>query len=371
MKHDRKIYIAFADGRYKYDCAACDKLCCRSGGTLLLNNKMLSACAQFLPFSNVNVVELHKGLYLMPFENVCYFLRNNRCYIQSQLGKTCKPYGCNFYPLRIMKVFGEYDIVTQEMCPTGTLAKNGGISHRLAMKLTVDLLARDEGHSKKQLPAVRCAKALQSDIEFRFGHEIKIRDILAESSIKTARAYLNEFLDIHTSCLGGKLRKHEKTINSIGNAFDREDLMNILFFLSQMRMTELFLSLHLMDAFHENLNFLQHLLNIWAAWKSWNKDRIKVWFMAQDFTFASILLRLKRPKCVKNDHEYLPLPYGNDLNDCKKTRYEIDRTFEETILECRGAKTLREILNDIGIIGHLRQMRAAKQLMSVDSLIFE
>jgi hypothetical protein len=124
-----RVYFAFADGRFEYDCHTCGAKCCRGFGYTLNAGKELDAQLALRPavvvFLRPTRTRDDQSRQVLNCPPACFFLNeDNRCAIQATRGFEAKPETCRLFPFNQLRRVGGYLVVAPHasLCPLNIVA---------------------------------------------------------------------------------------------------------------------------------------------------------------------------------------------------------------------------------------------------------
>jgi Fe-S-cluster containining protein len=115
------VYFAFGDGRFGYDCVACEAQCCRGHGYRATSSAQVlyqlnrSPLMRFFTASDDGSTASVRNL-----PPACFFLtEGNRCGIHAEHGFGAKPETCRLFPFNNLVLIGSYLVVSPHvnLCP--------------------------------------------------------------------------------------------------------------------------------------------------------------------------------------------------------------------------------------------------------------
>jgi hypothetical protein len=115
-----RVYLAFPDGVYHYECRQCDALCCRGqgfGGSL--KKEMAQLLKLYPALAHAAVSRDGDIVNFATPTGACHFLESdNLCRIEKEHGKNLKPGVCSLFPFNSFIRFGSILVVSPHfMCP--------------------------------------------------------------------------------------------------------------------------------------------------------------------------------------------------------------------------------------------------------------
>lgn len=122
-----RLYMAFADGRFAYDCPSCGALCCKGRGYSSDVDRELPAqltarpeLALFLRRGNSR-----RSVLTLNCAPQCFFLTPDaRCGLHVSHGSDAKPETCRLFPFNNLRLCGDYLVVMPHpgLCPLTVVA---------------------------------------------------------------------------------------------------------------------------------------------------------------------------------------------------------------------------------------------------------
>jgi Fe-S-cluster containining protein len=119
-----RVYFAFPDGLFTYDCVACGAICCRGTGFGLLAGpeieKYLGSTHALRFFLDPCETGAADHLHARSLKPACFFLdAANSCSLQVRHGYDAKPENCRLFPFNQFRRAGDYLIVAPHsgQCP--------------------------------------------------------------------------------------------------------------------------------------------------------------------------------------------------------------------------------------------------------------
>jgi hypothetical protein len=168
------IYVSFASGRFRYDCARCRAACCRGCGYYLQVGRELRAHLAARPsvrFFLDRPDRIARGYYRvrnsMPS---CFFLdERERCEIHARFGYDAKPETCRLFPFNNLRRVGDYLVVAPHstLCPLDVVALGSSATESSHELVVAGMRAADLSDVKSGqavLPAVENLIGLEREI---------------------------------------------------------------------------------------------------------------------------------------------------------------------------------------------------------------
>jgi hypothetical protein len=114
-----KIYFAFPDRMYHYECRNCDALCCKGHGIGTASKETAGLLARYPELAWSATKTAKEGSDFTNPIGGCFFLTaNNLCQIERDHGKQAKPAVCTLFPFNDFSRIGDYLIVSPHfLCP--------------------------------------------------------------------------------------------------------------------------------------------------------------------------------------------------------------------------------------------------------------
>jgi len=129
-----RIYFAFGDGRFSYDCVSCRAACCRGHGYSLLCGELAGQLAMrpalraFIQRDRGGRGELLAHYVVANYAPSCFFLDGrSMCSVQVEHGYDAKPETCRFFPFNNFRLAGDYLVVSphHRLCPLTVVSPPG------------------------------------------------------------------------------------------------------------------------------------------------------------------------------------------------------------------------------------------------------
>lgn len=167
----RKIYFAFPDRAYHYDCAQCDALCCRGHGIGTSAKETPGLLASFPALGFAAVKSGAQGADFTNPAGDCFFLTSqNLCRVEQEQGRHAKPGVCVVFPFNDFSRFGDVVIVRPHfLCPL-RLAPNEGVGRHAEIEksiLETGVLSRAFAQPGPEISAAKARTVIRREENFR------------------------------------------------------------------------------------------------------------------------------------------------------------------------------------------------------------
>lgn len=129
-----KIFYAFDNGKYSYNCGKCGGICCI--GNLYLTKKEVYNNEKIMKF--YDFIDKRDDGFVIKQQKKCWLLENNSCGL-----KNSKPLVCSMYPVTFFKLTEDIVIVEFIPCPTSNISRKGFVKHEYRNSIIEYLSAFD------------------------------------------------------------------------------------------------------------------------------------------------------------------------------------------------------------------------------------